>query len=114
MGGPPRRVIIRAMAQEQLRALHTYIVESGLPVIADRYIDALLRHCDSLGDFPMRGVAREDLRPGLRLTHYKGRAVIAYAVRPDQVEVLGVFYGGQDVNAAFEVDDSSQPDDSEG
>jgi toxin ParE1/3/4 len=113
MVAPSRRVIIRAMAQEQLRELHSYIVESGRRAIADRYIDALLRHCDSLGAFPMRGVAREDLRPGLRLTHYKGRAVIAYPVRPDQVEVLGVFYGGQDVNAAFEEDNRTQSDDSE-
>ena len=47
----------------------------------------------------------------LSATALQGRAVIAYAVRPDQVEVLGVFYGGQDVNAAFEEDDSSQADD---
>jgi toxin ParE1/3/4 len=111
MGAQARRVIIRAMAQEQLRELHAYIVRSGRPATADRYIDALLRHCDLLGAFPMRGVAREDLRPGLRLTHYRGRTVIAYAVRPNQVEVLGVFYGGQDVNAAFDDDDSSQAGD---
>ena len=112
MGAPARQVVIRAMAQEQLRELRAYIVESGRPVTADRYIDALLRYCDSLGAFPMRGVAREDLRPGLRLTHYRGRTVIAYSVRPNQVDVLGVFYGGQDLNAAFEDDDPSQADDS--
>lgn len=54
--------------------------------------------CEGLSLFPHRGVPREDIRPGLRLTHHKGRTVIAYAVDDEHlvVSVLGVFYGGQD------------------
>lgn len=54
--------------------------------------------CEGLALFPLRGVPREDIRPGLRVTHHKGRTVIAYAVDPGQrtVSILGVFYGGQD------------------
>jgi plasmid stabilization system protein ParE len=51
-------------------------------------------------------VSREDIRPGLRLTHHKGRTVIAYAA--DQgartVSIVGVFYGGQDHEGALAVD----------
>ena len=41
---------------------------------------------------------RDDLLPGLRITHYKGSAVIAFAVDedPDKVSIIGLFYGGQD------------------
>ena len=44
----------------------------------------------------MRGTQRDDIRPGLRVTNYKGRAVIALTVDADRVSILGVFYGGQD------------------
>ena len=40
------------------------------------------------------------IRPGLRITNYKKRAVIAFSVHGELVQVLGVFYGGQD----FETD----------
>jgi plasmid stabilization system protein ParE len=46
---------------------------------------------------------RDDIRPGLRLTHHKGRTVIAYVVDDESlvVSVLGVFYVGQDHERAL-------------
>ena len=41
-------------------------------------------------------MARDDVRPGLRVTNYKKRAVIAFAVEKDLVYIVGIFYGGQD------------------
>jgi toxin ParE1/3/4 len=48
-------------------------------------------------------VPREDIRPGLRVTHHTGRTVIAYAVNQGKrtVSILGVFYGGQDLEGAL-------------
>jgi toxin ParE1/3/4 len=62
--------------------------------------------CEGLALFPLRGVPREDIRPGLRVTHHKGRTLIAYAVDDDTrtVSVLGIFYGGQDYEAALSGD----------
>ncbi len=59
--------------------------------------------CEGLALFPLRGVPREDIRPGLRVTHHKGRTLIAYAVDEDArtVSVLGIFYGGQDYEAVL-------------
>jgi plasmid stabilization system protein ParE len=56
--------------------------------------------------FPLRGVSREDIRPALRITHHKGRTVIAYAVDHDSrlVSILGVLYGGQDFERALAED----------
>ena len=58
----------------------------------------MIETCEGLALFPLRGVSREDLRPGLRVTHHRGRTVIAYAVDHDLrlVSILGVLYGGQD------------------
>ena len=67
--------------------------------------------CQGLALFPLRGAAREDIRPGLRLNHHKGRTVIAYAVDEDAqtVSILGVFYGGQDHETALVADKMSMP-----
>jgi len=50
---------------------------------------------------PHRGTRRDDIRPGLRITHYKGRAIIAFAVEAEQISIIGVFYGGQDYEEAL-------------
>lgn len=60
--------------------------------------------CESLQTFPHRGTARDDVRPGLRITHYKKRAVIACAVLGEQVSIIGVFYGGRDFEAILQDD----------
>lgn len=66
----------------------------------------MVASCEGLALFPLRGVPREDIRPGLRVTHHKGRTLIAYAVDEDTrtVSVLGIFYGGQDYEAALSGD----------
>lgn len=62
--------------------------------------------CEGLALFPLRGVPREDIRPGLHVTHHKGRTLIAYAVDEDTrtVSVLGIFYGGQNFEAVLSGD----------
>jgi toxin ParE1/3/4 len=66
----------------------------------------VVESCEGLALFPLRGVPREDIRPGLRVTHHKGRTLIAYAVDMDArtVSIIGVFYGGQNLDAALSAD----------
>lgn len=66
----------------------------------------MVETCLGLRLFPLRGVSREDIRPGLRVTHHKGRTLIAYAVdeAARSVSILGIFYGGQDYEAALSAD----------
>lgn len=74
--------------------------------MAERYTSAVVATCESLALFPLRGVPREDIRPGLRVTHHKGRTLIAYAVDEASrtVSIVGVFYGGQDHEGALSAD----------
>ena len=92
------RVVFAHEASDQLEELLLYIAEQSSMAIAQRYTGAVVATCEGLAVFPLRGVAREDIRPGLRLTHHKGRTVIAYAVDEvaQTVSIIGVFYGGQD------------------
>ena len=41
-------------------------------------------------------MSRDDVRPGLRITGYRKRVLIAYAVDAEALSIIGIFYGGQD------------------
>lgn len=95
-----RRVVYSPRAREQLTDLYTWIAdESGFPDRAENYVSAILDHCDKLAEFPFVGVARDDLRPGLRTLGFRQRVVIAFAVTDEAVDILGVYYGGRDYEA---------------
>lgn len=96
-----RRVVFSPEAEDQLVALYRYIADAASPEIAARYTEAIVSYCEGLRTFPHRGTQRDDIRPGLRVTNYKKRAVIAFAVDDDIISILGVFYGGQDYEAAL-------------
>ncbi|MBK5938301.1 type II toxin-antitoxin system RelE/ParE family toxin [Halochromatium roseum] len=95
------RVVFSPEAEDQLVALYRYIADAASPEIAARYTEAIVSYCEGLRTFPHRGTQRDDIRPGLRVTNYKKRAVIAFAVDDDIISILGVFYGGQDYEAAL-------------
>jgi len=97
------KVIFTPEAAEALAELHHYIEEAASKTVAKRYVGEVVKFCESLGEFaPARGNRRDDLRPGLRVTNYKGRVVIAFAVELDKVAIIGVFAGGQDYETALE------------
>lgn len=99
-------VVFAPEALDQLDALEDFIANAGSPVVAARYTDAIVAYCESLATFPLRGVRRDDLMPGLRVTNYRRSAVIAFIANTDTetVSILGVFYGGQDYAAVLQDD----------
>ncbi|MBK7615634.1 MAG: type II toxin-antitoxin system RelE/ParE family toxin [Burkholderiales bacterium] len=103
---PDYAVVFAPEAEEQLVDLYLYIADEASPDIARGYTEAIVDDCLKLNHFPLRGVARHDIRPGLRITHHKGRAVIAFHVdeAARRVSILGVYYGGQDYASALRQD----------
>lgn len=95
------RVAFSPEAEAQLVALFRHIADAASPDIAARYTEAIVSYCESLREFPHRGTKRDDVRPGLRITHYRKRTVIAFAVDDEHVSILGVFYGGQDYESVL-------------
>jgi len=94
-------VVFAPQAEDQLAELYAYIATEASPETAKRYTDAIVSCCENLSTFPHRGTPRDDIRPGLRTTNYKGRTVIAFDVDDSAVlvSILGVFYGGRDYAA---------------
>jgi toxin ParE1/3/4 len=74
-----------------LQILEERIAQAGAPITAERYVDAIVDFCISLQTFAARGVAREDLLPGLRITHFRKRAIIA-CLLDDEIVSIGQDY----------------------
>jgi toxin ParE1/3/4 len=102
-----RRVVFRREALTQLEELYDFVAAAGSPLAASDLVDAIVTFCEDLAPFPLRGTARDDIRPGLRTIGFRRRAVVAFVVGDDAVVVLGVFYGGRDYEPVLRSDDWS-------
>ena len=106
-------VVFAPEAEEQLVKLFRYIEGNASAEIAIRYTTAIVEHCESLGTLPHRGAPRDDIRPGLRITPYKRRTVIAYSVETHRVSIIGVFHGGEEYESTLQADsDPGSPEES--
>ena len=83
-------VVFSPQALEQLASMYRYIAVAASPDVAQRYTEAIVEYCETLHTFPLRGSKRDDIRPGLRVTNYKGRAVIAFDVSEALVSIIGI------------------------
>ena len=97
-----RRVELLQTARDDLKQLYDYIADHAGARVADRYIDRIEDACAALSLFSSRGALREDLGPGVRTVGFERRATIVFQVEEDGVAVVRVFYGGQDIERAFE------------
>lgn len=93
------RVRYAPPALEDLHAILIYVAERAGVDVASGFVSRLQRACADLATAPLRGTARDDLRPGLRTVGVERRATILFYVQDDEPEVviLGVLYGGRDI-----------------
>ena len=94
-------VVFTPEAEAQVLERYGYIAAKASPEIAEHFTGGIVTYCESLSTFPARGNRRDDIRPGLRITSYRKRVAIAFHVDEDRVNIIGVFYGGQDYEAAL-------------
>jgi len=84
-------------AEAQLVALYFHIAEAASPEIAAKYTEDIVKECESLRTLPRRGTRRDNIRAGLRTFGFRRRVTIAFEVTENAVTILGVFYGGRDL-----------------
>jgi len=101
-------VVFAPEADDHLEELFAYIADRASVLTAERYTATVVATCEDLTRFPHRGVPRDDIRPGLRVTHHKGRTIVAYAIdEPNlRVTILSVYHGGQDYESKLDLEDS--------
>lgn len=92
------RVIFHPRAVRELNELHDYIAEQGSPRRARDFVGRIRDHCLGFATFPERGTVRDDIMPGVRVSGFRRRVSIVFSVEADAVWILGIFYGGRNVD----------------
>lgn len=90
-------VFFRPRARKDLISLYRYITKESSPRIAANYIGRIEKACLNLSSLPQRGTAVPSHIAGLRTMGFERRATILFCVGAEKVEILRVFYGGQDL-----------------
>jgi toxin ParE1/3/4 len=92
----------RREALNDLRDIFRLVLRiSASRVTAERFVGRIRERCRRIGDVPHGGMARDDLAPGLRTVPFERKAVIAYRVVGELVEITNVFHGGRDYEALY-------------
>lgn len=98
-----RPVRYARLALRDLDGIFEFIARDN-PNRASTYVDEIREACRRLGDSPLVGVDRSDIRPGLRILPLWRRLVVAYQIEPDRIRVLRIFSAGRDYEAILRDD----------
>jgi len=85
-----------------LVGVYEFITRAGNPQNAIGFVDRLSSFCHRLDVASQRGHRRDDMLPGLRIVGFERRVTVAFTVDEDRVNILRLFYGGQDWKREFE------------
>ncbi len=91
------RIVFTPEARDELARLNAYLAAAADAEIAARFTSGILEAIAALDQYPARGTPRDDLRPGLRTLAWRRRVTIAYVAEEAAVVIIGIFYGGRDV-----------------
>lgn len=90
-------VRFREQASDDLFEILDCVLERSQDVLtATRYVSRIRDRCKSIDDAPSGGVARDDLRPGIRMIPFERSVVILYRVTDEAVEITNIFGRGRD------------------
>ncbi len=94
----PKPVLRTADAEDDLVRLWLHIGAHN-PEAADRYIWRIQKACEDVAQFPDRGTPRPDLGESCRKL-VVGDYVVFYDHLDDEITVLRVFHGKEDIDPA--------------
>ncbi len=89
------RVTYRPLAVSDLDRIYEFIALDN-PERAFAFVSRIRAHCARLSEMPERGVPRDDLALGIRTLSFERRVLIAYRLDDQAVQIIRVFYAGQD------------------
>lgn len=89
------RVLRRPLARADLLDIWNYVADDS-PAKADRLLDSINKHCQTLARFPKMGRARNELGASLR-SFPVGTYVIFYREVSKGIEVVRILHGARDI-----------------
>lgn len=94
------RVIFRPLAEDDLVAIYSFIADKN-PASAIALVRKVRAQCSTLETLPERAPLRERLGSGIRLFMVDRKAIVAYRVDEERVDIMRVFYAGQNIPAGL-------------
>ena len=89
------RVLRKPLARADLLDIWNYVADDS-PAKADRLLDSINKHCQTLARFPKMGRARGELGPSIR-SFPVGNYVIFYREVSRGIEIIRVLHGARDI-----------------
>jgi toxin ParE1/3/4 len=83
-------------AEAHLDAIYAYIAQDS-PQYALRMVDRLTRRSQQIADFPFSGRKVPEYEADQIREVIEGPYRIIYHIKPDQIDVLAVIHGSQDI-----------------
>ena len=83
-------------ARDHLRAIHAYVARNS-PQYALRVVDRLTRRSQQIADFPLSGREVPEFAVPQVREILEGSFRIIYYLKPDQIDVLAVIHGAQQI-----------------
>jgi len=83
-------------AEAHLDAIYAYIAQDS-PQYAMRMVDRLTRRSQQIADFPLSGRKVPEYEADQIREVIEGPYRIIYHIKPDQIDVLAVIHGSQDI-----------------
>jgi plasmid stabilization system protein ParE len=90
------KVFWTATAIECLSAIHDYIAKNST-LYAKRLVDRLIRRSQQIGNFPFSGRIVPEFGVEQIREVIEGSYRIIYYIKPNQIEVLAVIHGAQEI-----------------
>lgn len=97
----PHSVRLGKVAIADLKAIGDWIADRASEDVAENYVRRIETHCQTLAEFPQRGMARGDLPSGIRSIAFERRVTILYRVETAEVVIQRIFYAGRDIGRGF-------------
>ncbi|MDZ8052779.1 MAG: type II toxin-antitoxin system RelE/ParE family toxin [Aulosira sp. ZfuVER01] len=88
-------------AVENLSAIYTYIAQNS-PQYAARVVDRLTRRSEQIANFPLSGRIVPEFQTEQIREVIEGSYRIIYYIKPEQIEVLAVIHGSQQITSRSE------------
>ncbi|MDZ8023679.1 MAG: type II toxin-antitoxin system RelE/ParE family toxin [Nostoc sp. DedQUE01] len=83
-------------AVENLSAIYTYIAQTS-PQYAARIVDRITRRSEQIANFPLSGRIVSEFETEQIREVIEGSYRIIYYIKPEQIEVLAVIHGSQQI-----------------
>jgi toxin ParE1/3/4 len=88
-------------AIENLSAIYTYIAQNS-PRYATRIIDRITKRSQQLANFPLSGRIVPEFETEQIREVIEGSYRIIYYIKPEQIDVLAVIHGAQEITPSIE------------